>query len=504
MIASPAGLSNRASALFSAMVSPAAAIRPFWRAPLVNGLAMAGLLAGCAPVPDLGQKPALRQATASDLALPAAEPAQAVTPADWPAADWWQALRDPQLSALIAEGVANSPTLAQADARLRAARGLAQESGAALLPGISASANAAEAKQSYNNGIPPAFVPQGWNDTGAASLSLSYELDFFGKNRAALRAATSEAQAAEYEVQAARLAIATGVADAYATLARAAAARDVRAQALQLREDTAKLVRQRVVNGLDTRAEQRQAEAGIPVARADLVAADEAIALARHALAVLIGAPPARGDAIALPQLATLAPQGLPTNLALDLVGRRADVAAARARAEAAAARVQVAHAAFYPNVNLMGFIGVQALGLSNLTASGSDAGSIGPAISLPLFSGGRIAGGYRQARASYDEAVASYDDTLLKALRDVADAAASRQSIDAQRAQLQQAVAASDDAYRIARRRYEAGLSTYLSVLSAQDALLANRRLLADLQARTLSAHVALVRALGGGFRAG
>ncbi|WP_043609630.1 TolC family protein, partial [Novosphingobium sp. B-7] len=88
-----------------------------------------------------------------------------------------------------------------------------------------------------------------------------------------------------------------------------------------------------------------------------------------------------------------LAPQGLPANLALDLVGRRADVAAARARAEAAAARGQVAHAAFYPNVNLMGFIGVQALGLSNLTASGSDAGSIGPAISLPLFSGGRIAG---------------------------------------------------------------------------------------------------------------
>lgn len=469
------------------------------RAPFLPLAISLAVLVGCAPTPDLGRMPAPRQAAAGDLA-----PVAAAAPADWPAPEWWQALHDPQLSALIVEGLAGAPSLAQADARLRAAQGLAQASDAALLPTISASGSVSEAKQSYNNGIPAAFVPKGWNDTGGASLSLSYELDFFGKNRAALRAATSEAQAAGFEAQAARLAIATGVADVYATLARAAAAREVRAQALQLREDTAQLVRQRVLNGLDTRAEQRQAEAAIPVARADLVAADEAIALARHALAVLVGAPPARGDAIALPRLAALTPQGLPANLALDLVSRRADIAAARARAEAAAARVRAARAAFYPNVNLMGMIGVQALGLGNLTASGSDVGSVGPAITLPLFSGGRITGNYRQARAGYDEAVASYDDTLLKALRDVADAAATRQSVDAQTAQLRAAVAASDDAYRIARRRYEAGLSTYLSVLSAQDALLTDRRLLADLEARSLSAHVALVRALGGGFRAG
>jgi NodT family efflux transporter outer membrane factor (OMF) lipoprotein len=467
-----------------------------------------GLLTGCAPTPDLGQPPAMRQAAAGDLSpttpAPTTPAPTAAAHADWPAPEWWRTLGDAQLAALIEEGLAHSPTLAMADARLRAARGMAQASGAALLPQVSASASAAEAKQSYNNGIPPAFVPQGWNDVGSASLSVSYELDFFGRNRAALRAATSDAQAAGFEASAARLAIATGIAEAYADLARAAAARDVRAQALELREDTARLVAQRVLNGLDTRGEQRQAEAGIPVARADLAAADEAIAQARHALAVLIGAPPARGDAIALPQLGALAQQGLPANLALDLVGRRPDVAAARARAEAAAARISVARAAFYPNVNLMAFIGVQALGLNNLTASGSDTGSIGPAISLPLFSGGRIAGDYRAARAGYDEAVANYDDTLLKALRDVADAAATSRSVAAQLIELQAAVAASEDAWRVARKRYEGGLSPYLAVLSAQDSLLANRRLLADLQARNLIAHVALVRALGGGFRTG
>ncbi|HIQ17944.1 MAG TPA: multidrug transporter, partial [Novosphingobium capsulatum] len=182
---------------------------------------------------------------------------------------------------------------------------------------------------------------------------------------------------------------------------------------------------------------------------------------------------------------------------------RSADIAAARARAEAAAAQISVAHAQFYPNVNLVAMIGMQSLGLSNLFTSGSDLGSAGPAIGIPLFSGGRLKGQYRQARAGYDEAVATYNQTLLQALRDVADAAATQRSVDGQLRAAREAVTASDDAYRIARRRYEAGLSTYLSVLSSEDALIANRRLLADLEARTLSAHVALVRALGGGFKA-
>lgn len=486
--------------------SPAASLS---RASFLGAVAALGLLGGCAAVPDLGPKSGLRAAQATDLTLPAetstapaAPLSQPVADPDWPTQDWWKGLGDAQLSALIEEGLQGAPSLAIADARLRAAQGFSQASGAALLPSVSANASVGEAKQTYNYLFPHDYVPKGWRDTGLASLSVSYELDFFGKNRAALRAATSEREAARIEAEAARLAIATGVADAYATLARAAAAQAVRAEALRVREDTARLVRGRVANGLDTRAEQRQAEAAIPVARADLIAADEAIALARHALAAVIGAAPARGDAIALPQLSTLAPEGLPANLALDLVGRRADIAAARARAEAAAAQVSVAHAAFYPNVNLVGLIGLQSLGLGNLTKSGSDMGSVGPAISIPLFSGGQIKGRYRQARAGYDEAVAQYNDTLVKALRDVADAAATRRSVDGQLAAAHEAVTASDDAFRIARRRYEAGLSTYLSVLSAEDALIANRRLLADLEARTLSAHVALVRALGGGFK--
>ncbi len=460
-------------------------------------LGSCGALAGCATVPDLGPRPALRDS--STLGAVAA-PADAAT-GEWPGDGWWKDYGDPQLAALIEEALAGSPTLAAADARARKAAAYAQSAGAALLPSLSADGQVTEVKQSYNNGFPAQFVPKGLNDTGRVSLDLNYELDFFGKNRAALRAATSEREAAGLEARAARLALATSVAAAYADLARLAAEREVQVAAVQQRVEVAALVARRVTSGLDTRGEQRQADAAVPLARGELAATDEAIALTRNRIAALLGAGPERGAAIALPSPRRLTTPGLPANLALDLVGRRADIAAARRRAEAAGARITVARAGFYPNVNLMGFIGLQSLGLGNLTAQGSDIAQAGAAISLPIFSGGRIQGNYRAARADYDEAVALYDQTLVRALNEVADVAASQRALGVRQAEAHAALAASEEAYSIARRRYEGGLSPYLSVLTAQDALLRNRQLVAALDARALTLNVELIRALGGGY---
>lgn len=454
-------------------------------------------LAGCATVPDLGPRPALRDpATLGTVAAPADAPA-----GTWPGDGWWKTYGDPQLAALIEEALAGSPTLAAADARARKAAAYAESAGAALLPSLAANAQANEVKQSYNNGFPAQFVPKGLNDTGRASLDLSYELDFFGKNRAALRAATSEREAAAIEARAARLALATSVAAAYADLARLAAQREVDVAAVKQREEVATLVTRRVASGLDTRGEQRQADAGVPLARGDLAATDEAIALTRNRLAALLGAGPERGASIALPAPRTLPTPALPANLALDLIGRRADIVAARLRAEAAASRIAVARAGFYPNVNLVAFAGFQSLGLGNLFAKGSDIAQGGAAISLPIFSGGRIEGQYRAARADYDEAVAQYDAVLVRALSEVADAAASQRALGQRQAEAHAALAASEEAYSIARRRYEGGLSPYLSVLTAQDALLKNRQLVAALDARALTLDVELIRALGGGY---
>ena len=150
-----------------------------------------------------------------------------------------------------------------------------------------------------------------------------------------------------------------------------------------------------------------------------------------------------------------------------------------------------------------MAFIGAQSLGLANLTATGSEAGQGQAAINLPLFSGGALAGNYNAARGGYDQAVAQYDDTLVQAVRQVADAAAGQRALAIQLTATQEAVTRSEQAWNLAKRRYSGGLSPYLSVLSSEEALLRNRQLLADAQGRVLAVRVEMIRALGGGFRA-
>jgi NodT family efflux transporter outer membrane factor (OMF) lipoprotein len=192
---------------------------------------------------------------------------------------------------------------------------------------------------------------------------------------------------------------------------------------------------------------------------------------------------------------------GLPPHLALDLLGRRPDVAVARLRAEAAAKRMDVAQAAFYPNVNLTAFIGLLALDMSVLTRAGSQFGSVGPAISLPVFDAGRLKGNLKAAEADYREAIANYDKTVVQAMQDVADAATSQRALGGQIATANAATIAAGEAWRIQNDRYRGGLATYLDVLSAEETLLANERTLTDLSSRSLALDVALVRALGGGY---
>ena len=460
-------------------------------------LGFAASLTACASVPDLGAKPGLRPAGS----LAADRSFQAATQAEWPGDGWWSGYGDVQLTALIEEGVKGSPDVAAAAARFRKAQGMAQTAGAALLPSLDAQGKAGFEKQSYNMGFPAEFVPHGWKSNGQAALNLSFDLDLWGRNRAALAAATSEADAARIEMEQARLMLTTGIAAAYADLARLYAERDVLAAALDLRGATQKLVSDRVRSGLDTRAELKQADAGIPVARADLAAVDETIALSRNQLAALIGAGPDRGLTIARPTLGQLQARGLPAQLTTDLIGRRPDIAAARTRAEAAASRIKVARADFYPAISLSALVGVQSLGLSNLAKSGSTFGNAGPAISLPIFHGGAISGQYRGARATYDEAVANYDRTVTDAYREVADAVTSQRSLADRLGQSRQALSDSEEAYSIARKRYEGGLSTFLDVLTSEERVLQARRSVSDLEARAFALDIALIRALGGGF---
>jgi NodT family efflux transporter outer membrane factor (OMF) lipoprotein len=201
------------------------------------------------------------------------------------------------------------------------------------------------------------------------------------------------------------------------------------------------------------------------------------------------------------PAVSSIKAFGLPAELQAELLGRRPDIVAARWRAEAAAKRIGAAHAEFYPNINLAAYIGQQALFANLLFRTGSQIGSVGPAITLPIFEGGRLRAQYRGARADYDDAVASYDETLVQALRELADTAASERALGVRLQESRTALAAYEEAYKLIRMRYEGGLANYQSVLLAEDAVLQARVIVADLDARAFTLDVQLVQALGGGY---
>jgi NodT family efflux transporter outer membrane factor (OMF) lipoprotein len=458
------------------------------------------LIGGCAP--NLGPAPKLTgpedYASSRSFEAPAAA---------WPADDWWTAYGDPQLDSLIDQALKGSPDLREAEARFRSAAAQAEQARSPFLPQPSADFSAAPTRESKEIGFPPefkSFLPGGYHTNTRLTANLDWQLDFFGRNRAALAAAISTAEAAKADRAAARLQLSAAVATAYADLVRFYADRDAAEEALKVRKETLDLVGQRLRNGLETRGEFSQQHATVPAAQADLDRLDLQIVQARHQLATLLGKGPDAGLDIARPATPTLHPLGVPPDLAVDLIGRRPDITAARLRAEAAAQRERVAKLDFYPNISLSGYYGAQALDIGSLFNRDANIGSIGPAIHLPNFVGGpQLRGAYRQARGEYDAAVAEYDKTLSNALREVADAIASQRSLAIQVEDARRALTANEDAWQAAQARYKGGLSPYLNVLTAENAVLAARRNLADLEAQSLSLDVALVRALGGGFRA-
>lgn len=190
----------------------------------------------------------------------------------------------------------------------------------------------------------------------------------------------------------------------------------------------------------------------------------------------------------------------LPSNLPADLVGRRPDVVAQRWRVEATHQDIDVAKAQFYPNINLAAFIGFQSIGLPDFLQSRT--AGIGPAISLPIFDGGRLRGNLAGKSADYDATVESYNQTVVDALRDVADQITVIRSIDEQRKQQQLALATTQSAYDLAAQRFREGIGNYLEVLTAESQLLAQQSLDVDLRARALGVSINLNRALGGGYQ--
>lgn len=485
------------SLMSSPSLEPLSSIKPtVMRCRVISAAICCAVLASCAAVPDLGQieTPASMDGLAANRSL-------AAPVGEWPTQAWWKTFGDPQLDHLMDEALANSPSMAQAQARLNAAVARSKGARAALLPSVSLDASASEQKLTYNSIFPRDVVPKGWNDYGAASLNFGWELDFWGKNRSALDAATSEALAAQADAAAARVLLTTELASRYVHLNGLHVQRHLASETLRNREDSERMALRRVEQGLDTQTTLEQAHARAKLAQADLADLEERIELARNGIAAVLGRGPDRGLDIREAHLSPNRYLRLPESLKSDLIGRKPEIVAARWRVESVAKRIGVAKAGFYPSVNLLALVGYESLGLNRLFDSGSDTGRAGIAIHLPIFEGGQLRANYSQARAEYDFAVASYNDALVQALRETADAVRSLQALPNRLDATESAVVSNDRAYRLAKRRYDGGLSNYQVVLSTEDAALTSRMAVNALWVRALSLDIALTKALGGGF---
>jgi NodT family efflux transporter outer membrane factor (OMF) lipoprotein len=449
------------------------------------------IAAGCATVE--------RTATPQPALEVSALGAQATAVA-WPADDWWKRYADPQLDALVADALAASPTLAAAQARIARAEAASGVARAALLPQVGANGIATYQKYSNNSIVPPPLGGSSRTDA-RATIDFSFEFDFWDKNGAALRAALSETQASAADREAARLALTTSVAQAYFNLQRLFVQRDVSNAAIGQREDIVRITSERFAAGLDTKVEVHQAEAALATVRTELAQYDDAIATVRNQLAALAGAGPARGERIAAAQAVAHPTAVVPASIPLDLLARRPEIAASRWRVEASHESTAVARAQFYPNINLAAFAGLSSLGLSNLLLASSSIVGVGPAVHLPIFEGGRLNANLRGREAETDLAVATYNQTVIDAVRDLADAMTSIRNLARITDEQAQARTATNQAYEVAVIRYRAGLGNYLSVLTAQSAQLAQDRLAADLASRAFELDINLTRALGGGY---
>ncbi len=468
------------------------------------------LLGGCASFDGSRTRAEALDATklesAKTFGTATADSTAAATASPWPADLWWKQFNDPQLNALIDEALSDGGVinLRLAEARLQSAQAAARGLESRDLPTVDLNASTMREHFSEHYIYPPPLG--GSNQTlNQATVDLRYELDFWGRNRAAIASARSQVRAAEADAQAARLALTTSIARAWFQLQRLASLRDVTLAAIGQRENVLSLAKQRFDAGLDTNAELRQAEAALPSARVDLGQIDESIGLVRNQIGALLGKGPDRGRDIGR-DINTAEGKGstviaLPASLPAELIGRRPDIAAARWRVEAARGQFDAAKAQFYPNINLVASAGLLALGGAHFLDASSRNLSAGPAISLPIFEGGRLRANLAGKNADYDAAVEQYNATLVDAVKDVADQVVSLQAVNAQLGDQELARIKTEQAYDVAVIRYKAGLSTFLTVLNAQTSVLQQQRADAELRARVLDLDVALTRALGGGY---
>lgn len=463
----------------------------------VTLLASAIALGGCASTGDL--HPSGQMLKAGDLNTVKTLSGVALSPDAWPDATWWKGFNDPQLNQLIAEALKGSPDLQVAQARTQQALAAASAYDADRQPTLDANA-------SYNGRRQPIDIDPMYGNRYAAQkrlgLDFAYSLDLWGGDKAAWQAAVGRANAAEIDSQAARLTLSAEIVQAYSNLGYAYVQHDLALDELHRAQHMAQLSEHRWHSGLDSKVEYEQTESLVASAEQQVTAAQQTIDSVSISLAALMGKGPDRGLQIERPQLLQPHSLTLPSTLPADLLGRRPDVVAAKLRVESASQDIKVAKTRFYPNINLTAGLGLTSMSTSDLLSAPSRFYQIAPALSLPLFDGGRLRANLAGRDADYDLAVAQYNQVLVNALAQVGDGIQSLHSLQSRVDAQQRARDIAKSSYDLAMQRYGSGIGSYLQVLSVEQQLLQADKLLANLKSQQVDASLQLVQALGGGFK--
>jgi NodT family efflux transporter outer membrane factor (OMF) lipoprotein len=416
--------------------------------------------------------------------------------------NWWEIFGDPQLNALEGELTLSNQDLKVAEARLREARATIRFNRSQEFPTISTSPSIANERESSNEPYFPASEAANNTNTGAFSLpvDLSYEVDLWGRVRRTVNASKQEAQASAADLQTANLSLHAELAVDYFELRSADVQKQLLDDTVNDYTDALKLTQNRFEGGAAPKSDVAQAQTQLDGARVQDTDITVARAQYEHAIATLIGKPPAQFSIAPAPKTVLNLPV-IPVGLPASLLERRPDIAAGERRVAEANEQIGIARAAYFPTLVLGGEGGFAATSITNWFNWPSRLWAVGPQVSQTIFDAGRRRSVSEGATANYDGTVATYRQTTLTAFQEVEDNLAALRILEMEAQQQREATTSAEESLQLFNNRYQGGVDNYLQVITAQTVLLTNQRNDIDIQRRRMDASVLLVKAIGGGW---
>ncbi|MCE9881147.1 efflux transporter outer membrane subunit [Hafnia paralvei] len=462
------------------------------------------LLAGCASTNNIEPQSSLINSQQLQLST-STNIAKAVS------INWWTAANDAQLNALMADALKNAPTLKQAAARVREAENAVGMANSANGPNLDLTASSRRDRFSKNTIQPLAPNmpnPQPlYETTNNLGLNFSYEFDWWGKYRNQVNAAKAQVNAAQAEQQQTTLSLTSAIASAYYQLQSNYAMQELLNKQIQSYQALAEINQQQYNAGVVGIEVWQQSQAQVDINRQMVTQIQTQIDLLSHQIAALTGKSAAGKSAIqrvSLPDSQWLTP---PTELTINLLGQRPDITAQRELVESYEQSVQAARKDFYPSVSISGFAGFTTANFKGtnptLLEAASKAWNLAPAISLPIFHAGALQSKLGEESALYDQAVESYNQTILNAVQDAADAITQQQSASQMYQQAQGASQSTEQVYRVAQAQYQSGLTGRLPMLNSETQLLQQQQAELNAKNNLLQSKIGLIRSLGGGYQA-